>query len=342
MNGSIHRMIMGELEARRRESSYLLESRRKEIYNKIPRVEEIEQEIRLSGIKYNKEILSGTKSADKAADELLERVSTLRQEKERLLAEHSYDSDFLEPKFECKLCGDTGFFENDEGIEKCTCYRQKYINLLFSQSNLKLLEEENFALFNEGYYPTNIDEKKYGIRISPRENIIRIRDRALNFIDNLDNPKDNNLFFCGPTGVGKTFMINCIAAELLKRGRAVLYQTAPSLFKVINDYKIMAFRDSLASDKLYSDIFEVELLIIDDLGTESPTAARYAELLNILTTRQKNNLASPCKTIISTNLGINELREYYDERVASRIIGNFDLFKFVGQDIRVLKKMEQS
>ena len=98
-------MIMGELEARRRESSYLLESRRKEIYNKIPRVEEIEQEIRLSGIKYNKEILSGTKSADKAADELLERVSTLRQEKERLLAEHSYDSIFSNPSLNANYGG---------------------------------------------------------------------------------------------------------------------------------------------------------------------------------------------------------------------------------------------
>ena len=254
----------------------------------------------------------------------------------------SYPSDYLEPEFECKSCKDTGFIETASGMEKCSCYRQKYINHLFSQSNIKLLDEENFSRFNENLFPDTVDEEKYGIKISPRENIIKIRERALDFIESLDKPEEKNLFFCGFTGVGKTFMINCVAAELLKKGRTVLYQTAPVLFKTINDYRLMALKDNSVDDTGYSNIFSVELLIIDDLGTETPTAARYAELLNILTTRHKSNLSSPCKTIISTNIGINRLHEFYDERVASRIIGGFDLFRFAGEDIRMIKKLAQN
>lgn len=84
--------------------------------------------------------------------------------------------------------------------------------------------------------------------------------------------------------------------------------------------------------------FEVELLIIDDLGIEPSSPARYAELLTILNTRQINNLTRPCKTIISTNIGPKQLFEFYTERVVSRIVGYFDRLMFVGEDIRTLKK----
>ncbi|NLP13105.1 MAG: ATP-binding protein [Clostridium sp.] len=339
MNNSIHRIILNEYEAKQKLAFDRVQLKKDNVYKKIPRIEEIDREIQLTGVKYNKAILLCTEPSEKVIDKLLKKMDSLKREKEQLLLKFSFPLDYLEPEFECKSCKDTGFIEKASGMEKCSCYRQKYINHLFSQSNLKLLDEENFSRFNECLFPDKVDEKKYGIKISPRENIIKIRERALDFIENLDDPEEKNLFFCGPTGIGKTFMINCIAAELLKRGRTVLYQTAPVLFKTINDYRLMSLKDNSVDDTGYSNIFSVELLIIDDLGTESPTAARYAELLNILSTRQKNNLSVPCKTIISTNLGINKLHEYYDERVASRIIGGFDLFRFAGEDIRMMKKL---
>jgi len=342
MNNSIHRIILNEYEAKQKSAYDRVQLKKDHVYKKIPRIEEIDREIQLTGIKYNKAILLGTEPTEKVIDELLVKLESLKKEKEQLLLEFSFPANYLEPEFECKSCKDTGFIETASGLEICSCYRQNYINLLFSQSNIKLLDEENFSHFNESLFPDKIDEKKYGIKISPRENILKIWERALSFIENLDNPEEKNLFFSGPTGVGKTFMINCIAAELLKRGKTVLYQTAPVLFKTINDYRLMTLKDNITDDTGYSNIFSVELLIIDDLGTESPTAARYAELLNILTTRQKNNLSAPCKTIISTNIGINKLHEYYDERVASRIIGGFDLFRFAGEDIRMLKKIAQN
>lgn len=338
MYRNIHNLLRNEYEKRQKESYDLLMERRREVYSKVPRIEEIDHEIHLIGIKYNKMILMGTTSSQAAESELLKASKRLKDEKERLLKEYSYPIDYLESEYKCEKCKDTGFVEDSSGTAKCTCYSQQYINYLFNQSNLRLALLENFSSFNENYYPESVNEAVYGIKISPRQNILKIRDRAMSFIENFDKPNEKNLYFCGPTGVGKTFMVNCIAAELLNRERTVLYQTAPSLYNTINEYRLMSFKDEAYEDMSYNNLFNVDLLIIDDLGTESPTAARYAELLNILNIRQENNLSRACKTIISTNLSVAKLREFYDERVASRIIGGFDLYRFAGEDIRMLKK----
>ena len=338
MYKNIHILIQNEYDKRQKEIYDDMMLRKSEVYSKIPKIEEIDNAIQFTGIKYTKMILQDANIADSLINELRDKLESLKSEKALLLSEFSYPSDFLEPKYNCMLCKDTGYVSSGIKTDKCSCYKQKYINNLYNQSNLKLALYENFSMFDENYYPNIVDEAKYGIKISPRNNILKIKERASEFIDNIASLENKNLFFCGPTGVGKTFMINCIAAELLNRSRTVLYQTSPSLFNTINEYKLKSFKETEYEDSTYDDIFDVEVLIIDDLGTESPSAARYAELLNILNSRHDKNLQRPCKTIIATNMGVGKLHEYYDERVASRIIGSFDLFKFAGEDIRMLKK----
>lgn len=342
MGKNVYNLIKSEYESRQRKAHELLLKRRTLAYSKVPLIEEIDKQIKSCGIKYTKMILQKSVPSDKAIDQLFKKISDLKQEKKQLLEKHFNDPDYLELQFYCEKCQDTGFTVGSNGTKKCFCFKQQYIDNLFSQSNLKLLDKENFSHFNENYYPDVVDQSKYGIKITPRENILKIKSRALSFIDNIDNPEEKNLFFSGPTGVGKTFMINCIAKELLERGRTVLYQSSPSLFNTINQHNLKFQRGEVfEEDTVYKSIYNVELLIIDDLGTESQTAARYAELLNIINIRQENNIHRPCKTIISTNIGINKLNQYYGERVVSRIIGGFDLFKFAGQDIRVLKKLSE-
>lgn len=338
MYKNIHILIQNEYDKRQKEIYDEMMLRKNEIYSKIPKIEEIDSEIQFTGIRYTKMILQDSNVADSLANELEDKLDSLKSEKALLLNKFSYPSDYLEPKYKCCICKDTGYISSLVKTEKCSCYKQKYINNLYNQSNLKLALYENFSMFDEKYYPDVVDEAKYGTRISPRSNILKIKERVLEFIEDIALPDNKNLFFCGPTGVGKTFMINCIAAELLNRSRTVLYQTSPSLFSTINEYKLKSFKEPEYDDSTYENIFDVEVLIIDDLGTESPSAARYAELLNILNSRHDKNLQRPCKTIIATNIGVDKLHNYYDERVASRIIGSFDLFKFVGEDIRMLKK----
>lgn len=336
---SIYNDIKSEYEKKQKAAHDSLVSRKAEIYKVIPRIQEIDNLIQLTGIRYNKMILSGKTDSDEAVRLLLDEISSFRNEKTALLEKKGYPANYLEVMFQCPHCNDTGYVYNGSQSDKCVCYKQNLIDKLYRQSNLKLISTENFDFFDESYYPDKVDEAKYGISISPRENIMNIKNRCLRFVENFESSDEKNLFFSGRTGVGKTFMANCIAMEIIKKGYTVLYQTSSVLFNTINEYRLNSFKDADLEDMSYDSIFNVDLLIIDDLGTEPQSAARYAELLNILNTRHSINLSRPCKIIISSNLGAKNIYEYYTERVASRISGNFDSYMFTGEDIRTLKKL---
>jgi DNA replication protein DnaC len=338
MGESIHNAILTEYEKKRQAAIDRVILRKSEIYSRIPELEHIDSRIHTEGVKYNKMILLSGKQSMEAASELGVKIEDLKKEKVELLNKHGYPADYLEITHECPLCKDTGFIQSENGSKKCTCYRQQFISHAYKNSNLSLIKTENFGNFDANLYSDEINEKKYGLKISPRKNILNIKERCLEFIDRFHIPEEKNLFFSGPTGVGKTFMCNCVSKELLDRGYTVLYQTAPMLFSAINQQKAKAFKEGISDNSTYKNIFDADLLIIDDLGTESPSAARYADLLTILNTRHMNNFSKPCKTIISTNIGIKNLYEYYDERNASRIIGYFSLLCFIGDDIRPLKR----
>lgn len=333
MKRRIYDSIKREYDLRRKRAFDMLAERREEVYSKAPAIRELEEKIQKTGIKCSRLILSGEKDPQNAAGELHSQIEKLMNEKKRALADSGFPEDYLNPVYRCAKCRDTGFFEG----ERCTCFRQQVIEGLYRESNLSRLETENWDSFDEKYYSGSINESKYGIKTSPRENILEIKKRCERFIDEFENPGGRNLFFSGPPGTGKTFITSCIAGSLIQKGHTVLYQTAPSLFGTIGRYKARAYRDGNFDDEVYSLIFSVELLIIDDLGTESSTSSRYAELLNILNTREMNNLKKPCKTIISTNLGPRKLYEYYTERVGSRIMGNFERLVFAGSDLRSVR-----
>ena len=135
---------------------------------------------------------------------------------------------------------------------------------------------------------------------------------------------------------GKTFMSNCIAQELLKKGKTVLYQTAPVLLESVIDYKMNKQKNY--NDNIYKSVLSVDLLIIDDLGTESLNSMKLSELFTIINTRILNLNHKITKTIISTNLNINEIFSKYEERIGSRIAGYYDIYCFFGDDIRFKKR----
>ena len=131
---------------------------------------------------------------------------------------------------------------------------------------------------------------------------------------------------------GKTFMSNCIAQELLKKGKTVLYQTAPVLLESVIDYKMNKQKNY--NDNIYKSVLSVDLLIIDDLGTESLNSMKLSELFTILNTRILNLNNRITKTIISTNLSIRDIFSTYEERIGSRIAGYYDIYYFFGDDLR--------
>lgn len=127
-------------------------------------------------------------------------------------------------------------------------------------------------------------------------------------------------------------MSNCIANELLKEGKTVLYQTAPVLLESVINYKMSKNKSSI--DNIYNSVLNCDLLIIDDLGTESLNSMKLSELFTILNTRILNLNNKVTKTIISTNLDINDIFRIYEERIGSRIIGYYDIYRFFGEDLR--------
>lgn len=133
---------------------------------------------------------------------------------------------------------------------------------------------------------------------------------------------------------GKTFLSNCIASELLNKNKTVLYQTAPVLLESIIDYKMSKQKDF--ENNIYKTTLEADLLIIDDLGTESLNSMKLSELFTILNTRLLNLNNKVVKTIISTNLGIHDIFNFYEERIGSRIAGYYDIYYFFGDDLRFI------
>lgn len=334
MNKDIHNIIAREYERRQKAAADKVQQRKEELYSRIPRLYEIDDAVNFIGIKYNRLILAGNSSSAEILVCLDREIKMLNAEKQQLLKSNGISPDYFVPVYECGRCRDTGYILDSSGYERCSCYKQQVINHLFSRSNISLSGKECFENFNELLYPEEVDFSKYGIAVSPRENIKNIKNACLDFISNIDGENQKNLFFSGRTGVGKTYLSFCIARELLNQGRTVLYLTAPKLFDIITEHKLKAFKEESYDDDRYQSIFTVELLIIDDLGTEPLSDARYAELLNLLNTRQSNSLASTCKTIISTNLGPKKLFELYTERITSRIMGHFDRLVLAGTDIR--------
>lgn len=323
--------LLSEYEEKRRKANMEVEANISKLYTQFPNLENIDDEINKYSINKTKSILSGkgdTKNYD------IE-IENLKLKKEKFIKENKIDVNLLKPNYECKICNDTGYVqdENNKTI-MCSCLKQKLLNLAYNKSNLSNIKNENFDNFNISLFSDEANTKKYKIKSSPRQNILNIKKECLKFIDNFDNLEEKNLFFCGNTGLGKTYMSNAIANEILKRGKTVLYQTAPVLIETVIDSKFNRYKNQNV-DSFYKNVLTVDLLIIDDLGTENINSMTVSELFTILNTRLLNLNNKPTKTIISTNLSIEQIFKIYEERIGSRIAGYYNIFQFVGEDLRL-------
>lgn len=333
MSNEILNNLLKEYDKKRIKAELDLEDRKSSLYSSIPRLKEIEDELNNFAINTAKNLLANN---DSSLNDLYKKVELLKEERDEILKENTLSSTYLKPIYECSICKDTGYVLNNYGTELCTCLKQKLLNIYYNKSNISNLNKENFDTFNENLFSNEVDLSKYKLNISPRTNIVNIKDKCIKFVSNFDNPEQNNLLFTGNTGLGKTFMSNCIANELLKKGKTVLYQTAPVLLETIIDNKLNKSKNIL--DNFYKDVLEVDLLIIDDLGTECLNSMKLSELFTILNTRLLNLNSKVTKTIISTNLSMNNIFSNYEERIGSRIAGFYDIYYFFGDDIRFKNK----
>lgn len=254
---------------------------------------------------------------------LEQEISLLQNEKKRLLEAEGYTLKDLEPSFTCPDCQDTGFI----GTEKCHCFLQAEIDLLYHQSHLKeILKQENFRTFSYSWYEG-----------ADRETMKRHVMDARFFIEAFDT-SFQNLLLLGEVGTGKTFLSNCIAKELMDTGHSVVYLTAFQLFQLLSRAVFGDHHGQEAGQQAYPYLFDCDLLIIDDLGTELPnsfTISQFFLCINERILRRKS-------TLISSNLDMEALKNTYSERTLSRIISSYTIRQLPGSDIRIRKKLQSS
>ena len=296
--------------------------RKEEIYDIVPEIRMIDEKIAHISISAAKYQLFHPDTDGRSS--LRSEIYELSMEKVNLLAVHHYPTDYLDDIYDCPDCQDTGYV----GSEKCHCFQQHILDILYDQSNLReLIRTENFDNFRLDYYS---DRPDTGSGLSPRENMREILARCRRFIDTFDITPGDNLLISGNTGVGKTFLANCIAAEILKRGKSVIYMTAHQFFSELADY---TFRRNQGNSDTLSFLLHCDLLIIDDLGTELNNGFINSQLFLCINER----ILHKKSTIISTNLSLKQLSQTYTERISSRFIESYEYFHIYGEDIRIKK-----
>lgn len=301
------------LERRREKANIQAQARFDEISEKIPELEDIKMQLARVGLSISKVFLN---SEDKQADmeKLMEQSLALQDKRTKLLKDNGYDESALEVDYTCNVCKDTGFVNN----RRCKCHNELLKDI--ERENLARIapiEDCTFDSFETSYYPdTQRAEKiksacvKYGTQFTTRS---------------------KSIIFYGGTGLGKTHLSLAIANAVINRGYSVVYGTAQN---ILSDLQNENFNRTDNLRYYERAVLNCDLLIIDDLGTEFKSSYTVASLYNIINTR----ILAKLPTIISTNFSSDELEEKYDQRITSRIIGEYSPLKLIGSDIRYIKR----
>ncbi len=326
LGNSQYNIILREYDELQFRNKHRLNQRINEVYSLIPKLKKIDDALVTNSASCAKRALF---TDDDLTKELHALNQPLLQLKQELLQANGYPDNYLEPIYSCTDCHDTGFI----GTNKCQCFKQKMVDLIFSQDTVKdILTKENFNNFRFSYYSDDVKDRLTGL--TPYENILRITNLCKSFITKFDSNYQNLLIY-GNTGVGKTFLANCIAHELMQSGHIVIYLTAYQLFSLLEKSKFDKGQET-AAEKLNLDlIFDSDLLIIDDLGTEMTNSFISSQLYNCINERHLKHKS----TIISTNYSLDEINTTYSERIWSRITGNYTLLNVFGDDIRITKRL---
>lgn len=323
LSNSQYEAIIKRYEDTRDHHRYILEARKNEVYSSVPGYRELADSVSTLSVASARRMLEGDESA---LGELRGQLAEITARRKELLAAAGYPADYLEPAYTCPFCQDTGYIVSPgtNGLkEKCRCFRQQEIEILYEQSNIRdLIKKENFSTLSDRYYQGE-DLQHFHAAVS----------FSRKFVQNFKQDY-HNLFFYGTVGTGKSFLSGCIANELLKKGCSVIYFSASGLFDTLARYTFDV-RSKEEQHDFCEDIYSCDLLIIDDLGTEMTNNFVSSQLFVCLNERHLRRKP----VIISTNLSLEEFRDRYSDRIFSRITSSFTLRKLTGPDIRIYKKL---
>ena len=336
IDNSSYNAIMREYENIRANNRAAQVRRIEEVYEKIPQMEDLNNSTGSMAVSRYKESL---KSGSISISNLKKDIDSIKNEKERLLIEGGFSKDYMEIRYDCEDCKDTGYIEGG----KCHCLQSKIRKLLYAQSNLEnILDKENFENFSFDYYDDkNILPGQNMTNATYMDGVKKFCERFTDKYFNVDRNKNEiktelskesdrrNIVFSGNTGVGKTYLSNCIAKALLDRYYSVIYLSAKELFEVLVKVNIEKSEEQRYV-LLAKEVYDSDMLIIDDLGSELFNHFTTSEFFHIINRR----INTEKSTIISTNLSLDKMRDTYSERVTSRIRKSFIYIRLFGNDIR--------
>lgn len=295
------------LEEKRRMAEVAADDRRTALRERYPEFSAIcaEKESYLEKILHA--FTGDARSATARLEQLKQEHRALRCAEEAFLAEHGLAPDYLQPQYECRDCSDRGFLADGR---MCACFRKELNAVRARESGLfSLFEKQTFSNFDDS-----------ALSQSMKDNMQHCKQYAQSF-----NPKSSeNLLFVGGTGVGKTHLSSAIGRVVLEKGYSVVYESAMSALSAMET-------ERFAEEKVQTQrLLSADLLILDDLGTELPGKGSVSFLYLLINSR----LISHKPTLLSTNLSDRELEARYEERLFSRLTGEYEILIFDGEDRR--------
>ena len=287
-----------------------------------PEMAEINAALSQTGLRIFEAAMAGREGLEQRIAKLRDDNRRLLDDRAALLTVYGYPADYLDLKYECSTCMDTGFIDN--GTRLCTCMRRALVLAGYESSGIgPLLERQTFENFSLQYYTDPADRRR----------MEQVLETARRYVGLFSDEKSQNLLFFGQTGLGKTHLSSAIAKSLIDRGFDVLYETAQNLFGDFEDEKFNRAYNTGVEERKTDRYFSCDLLIIDDLGAELSNQFTASCLYNLINTRF--NMGKSC--IINTNLNLSEIEKRYSQRIFSRLCGQYQLLQFTGRDIRMMK-----
>ena len=314
-NGAFER-LQEEYSSIRIENERIRDERLKKVYSEHPELKEADQKIMDI---LTEKALASLKGTDEASFDV--KLAQAKAERETLIKAAGVDPSYADRIYTCPYCKDTGFIVKSDGpAEKCKCFRKRESEVLLEQSGMaELLKNNNFSVMRTDVF----DEET-------KDHFVKAVEYCRGFIDSFDTDY-RNILFCGTVGTGKSFLSCCIASDLLDSYHSVVYMSAKTLFDTLAEAQFS--KEKLPEVSAVRErIYDCDLLIIDDLGTEMTNSFVGTELFSIITERYNSRKS----VIISTNLELAQLRDRYSDRVFSRITGSYDVLRLYGPDLRTV------
>lgn len=328
LTNSDYEAVMREYDSIRYKNAQLLQERTKEVFEKIPEIKDLEDEVITDFANLAKEALFISNEAYETSKNTLDKkVTRFAEKKELLLQNNGFAKDYLNQIYTCPFCKDTGF----AGGEKCECFKTLSSKLLHSRHGCYFMADENasFDDFRADYYSD--DDFDNDTECSSRRNASTAYSLLKAMADDFDNNARNFVIY-GGVGIGKTFLTSCLANSLIKTGRSVVFLTAFRFFGIFekNTFRKVESDDSDTPPNT-DPIFDCDLLVIDDIGTELPNSFTNSKLFDCINERIMNNKP----TIISSNWSPAHLKANYSDRIFSRLTKHYKFLKLTGADIRM-------